>query len=782
MRTSGRLHDRALELAARAIDFRLAAAEAAELDGHLAVCPACARTAAALAADVALLRRPATLLPSRRIDGAVAAAIAGRQRRASSSQMLVLFAATALLLAALLGIAAAGAFLQRNWPNPPVVVVPSPSLPTVVVSPSGSPAPATPPDARIVYVGGADGARVVKTIRSDGTDGRTLAGGESPAWSPNGQSIAFQCPPGASDGGLGDICIMDADGAGQRRVVSGAIAPSWSPDGTQLLFGRSAIDMGDTWVANADGSSARKIGDGKGSWSPDGEWILLLGASSATPDATIVRPDGTGARKLGDCGEAAWSPDATRLACTGRNEVEGRGVLRVIGIADTSLYLFEEEAEISRPTWVAADTLAFTMSVAGSPPGATEQYLQLLVLRADGPHRLMEPPVSGPISVSSDGTWLATSGGTGETSDVYVVSLSGDALRLTTDGVSSAPRWQPRPATASPSPSVMPSASPTPGGTPHPVPGIVAVMPEIAFSAFVGQPKGVDLAALVQGPDAAPYVLDRATDAVYRIDVGAKRAIQVYRVGRTVRGKTTSPPKLLAAGGPDVLILDDRGILWRWRPAVAADAGALDWVRVAGSTAWGPDLRAIGTFVRDAEAGLYNLYVVDPSERQILRYSPAVDGSGYPTAATAYLTTPRDVSKVTGMYVDGDVFLADGGSLVRLENGSEAEWKPGEAGDEVLPAARDYRFVSSPAARGEGVLYAFDVANQRLVAFEKAAGTLLAQYQPGHTTVDWHDVRGFFVVDRGATLAPVLWWIDDGRLLSAVLATSGQGTSPAPSP
>ena len=778
MSTTRRLHDRALELAAAALDFGLAPAELAELDGHLATCPACARTTGGLRGDLALLRHPATLLPPRRVDDAVHAAIAGRDPRTSPQRLFVLVAATALLLAALLGVAAAGALLLQRRP-PAVVVDPSPSVPAVVVvDPSAS------PDALIAYMGGAEGAHVVKTIRSDGSDEQTLAEGESPAWSPDGRSIAYVCrvAEAAARGGLPDTCVMGADGTNQRVVATGAITPSWSPDGAQLLFGRSAIDMGDTWVADADGSNARKVGDGKGSWSPDGAWILLLGASGATADATIVRPDGTGARKLGDCWEAAWSPDGISLACTGWNEVERRGVLRVISIEDTSLYLFEEDATLSRPTWVSADKIAFTMSAVGSPPGAAEQYLHLLVLRADGPRRLMQPPVTGPISVASDGTSLATSGGTGETSDVYVVSPSGEALRLTTDGVSSAPRWQPRPGTGSATPSATPSASPTPGGTPGPVPGIVGVIPEIAFSAFVGQPRGVDLAALVQGPDAAPYVLDRATDAVYRISVGAKRAIEVFRAGQTIRGRTTSAPTLLAVGGPDVLVLDEKNILWRWRPAGAGGGGTLDWIRFAESTTWGQDVSAIGTFVRNEEAGLYNVYVVDPSAQQTLRYAPAADGSGYPAAGTGYLTTPRDVSKVTGMYVDGDVFLADGGSIVRLRNGSETEWKPGEAGDEVLPAPRDYRFVSSPAARGEGVLYAFDAANQRLVAFDKAAGTFLAQYQAGHTTVDWHDVRGFYVVDRGATLAPVIWWIDDGRLLSAELAASGQGASASPSP
>src|ERR1035437_9818644 len=78
---------------------------------------------------------------------------------------------------------------------------------------------------------------------------------------------------------------------------------------------------------------------------------------------------------------------------------------------------------------------------------------------------------------------------------------------------------------------------------------------------------------------------------------------------------------------------------------------------------------AIGTFVANFNAALYNLYVMDPSEQQILRYTMLADGSSYPAAATGYLTTPQDVSKVTSMYIDGEVYLAAGGLIERFVAG-----------------------------------------------------------------------------------------------------------------
>ncbi len=113
-------HDRALGLAASAIDYGLTLTQAAALDAHLVTCPACARSAAAMRSD-AIALRPRTLpLPSRRVDDAVFAAIAGRR---SNSRTTLLLVAAALLLVALLGVAAAaGSLLLRSWQTEPTLV------------------------------------------------------------------------------------------------------------------------------------------------------------------------------------------------------------------------------------------------------------------------------------------------------------------------------------------------------------------------------------------------------------------------------------------------------------------------------------------------------------------------------------------------------------------------------------------------------------------------------------------------------------------------------------
>ncbi len=310
--------------------------------------------------------------------------------------------------------------------------------------------------------------------------------------------------------------------------------------------------------------------------------------------------------------------------------------------------------------------------------------------------------------------------------------------------------------------------------------GVAEVVPRTAFS-FAGQDKAFDLQAIVLGPDGVPYVLDRSTKTVYRVDLRAKKATPVVRSGTTASGTKVAEPRRLAAGGPDVLVLDSKNVLWRWRPADSKGKGTLAKIRVAESSTWGADVLGIGTFVRNPDDGLYNFYVIDPSEQQVLRYSPAQDGSGYPGTGSGYLKPPQDVSAVTAMYIDGEVYLADGGLVTRYINGAGSNWRPAPPPDELLRPAPLYKYIASPGDRGEGVMYGYDPGSDRIIAFDKGNGKYIAQYRIVNGGPDWADLRGFFVVNRAAGQAPVLYWIDKERIGSTPLQDVSTLPTPAPS-
>ena len=167
-----------------------------------------------------------------------------------------------------------------------------------------------------------------------------------------------------------------------------------------------------------------------------------------------------------------------------------------------------------------------------------------------------------------------------------------------------------------------------------------------------------------------PLDQDRSTGSTSR----RARRRSWSRTGRRTRPGRSPSPRYLAVGGQDLLILDAKNVLWRWRPADDKGKGTLTKVTLEGSASLGDDVLGINTFLRPGTRGLYNLYIVDPSEQQIRAYPPAADGSGFPAKPSPWLATARDVSQMTSTYVDGDIFVTDGGQLLRFVGGKSDGW------------------------------------------------------------------------------------------------------------
>ena len=279
-----------------------------------------------------------------------------------------------------------------------------------------------------------------------------------------------------------------------------------------------------------------------------------------------------------------------------------------------------------------------------------------------------------------------------------------------------------------------------------------------------------DIGYLIIGPGSAPFVLDRGTKSVYRVDPATHKATAVFRAGAKAAAGTEGTPKLIALGATrDLLIVDDKNTLWRWRPQDTSGKGTITKVKVSTGASWGDDILAIGTFLKNKSKGLYNLYVVDPSQQQILAYAPAADGNGFPAKDTKWLTVARDVGKVADMYIDGDIFVTDNGTLVRFANGRAEGWSTQAIGDELLRPVPAYRLISSPSDKRLGVIYAYDPASSRIVALDKAKGTYIEQYRTAGHELGWEDIRGMVAVAGAENGPATLIWASKDSVFTSVL-------------
>jgi dipeptidyl aminopeptidase/acylaminoacyl peptidase len=174
-------------------------------------------------------------------------------------------------------------------------------------------------------------------MNADGSGAHPLTSGPSddryPAFSHDGSKIAYRSEVGSP--ATFRISTMNADGSNQAAIKgAGGDQPAWSPDGTQIVFthttsrtdpvtGAVTTDD-DLYTIKVDGSSAAtpltadpSVPDRYAAWDPNTNTILFRRVVSNGRELYQISPAGGTPQALPspmNPGRAAsWSPDATNL-------------------------------------------------------------------------------------------------------------------------------------------------------------------------------------------------------------------------------------------------------------------------------------------------------------------------------------------------------------------------------------------------------------------------------------------------------------------------------------
>ena len=157
----------------------------------------------------------------------------------------------------------------------------------------------------------ASGARPKRLTYSNGAN-------TSPSWNPKtGQQVAF-----VSDrGGIPQLYVMNSDGSSQTKVdlpdMGYMIDPAWSPNGQLLAFSwRRPNGNYDLYIMEIVTHQLVELTRDAGrnerpSWAPDGRHIVFESTRTGTRQIWSILADGTGARQLTKQGQNEspnWSP------------------------------------------------------------------------------------------------------------------------------------------------------------------------------------------------------------------------------------------------------------------------------------------------------------------------------------------------------------------------------------------------------------------------------------------------------------------------------------------
>jgi TolB protein len=190
---------------------------------------------------------------------------------------------------------------------------------------------------RIVFQATVARSSQLFTIEPDGTGLKQIihvrvkdGGPESPTWSPDGKTIAFDAPAGK---GVNIFTLTPGAHPVELPLSVGAFNgdPAYSPDGTHLSFdqdiGPSAPTAHGIFIASADGSGAHRLTTGirtkdafdtESQWSPDGMRLAFTRVKNNKQAAVfVVNIDGTGLTRLTpwnlDAASPDWSPDGRQI-------------------------------------------------------------------------------------------------------------------------------------------------------------------------------------------------------------------------------------------------------------------------------------------------------------------------------------------------------------------------------------------------------------------------------------------------------------------------------------
>ena len=220
-----------------------------------------------------------------------------------------------------------------------------------------------------------------------------------------------------------------------------------------------------------------------------------------------------------------------------------------------------------------------------------------------------------------------------------------------------------------------------------------------------------------------------------------------------------------ASGGPDLLILDAKNVLWRWRPADDEGSGTLTRVNVQGSTSWGDDI----TGVQHVPPGRLARPVQPLRDRPVRAADPGLLAGrrrqrlpGRADRLARHRPGPRPgwaPPTSTGISSRSTAARSSGSCPARTTAGTRASRRT-SCSD---PRPRT-RWSPAPASGGSGTCMPSTSRMPGSSRSTRPTASYRGQYRLAGGAEDWSDLRAMYVIagiEEGP--ATVVWLSDERR-------------------
>jgi hypothetical protein len=261
----------------------------------------------------------------------------------------------------------------------------------------------------------------------------------------------------------------------------------------------------------------------------------------------------------------------------------------------------------------------------------------------------------------------------------------------------------------------------------------------------------VDPVEMVAASDGSLWILETGRGRVVRVDPAAGTATVVYRAGQALpSGDLPGDPWLIATAATDVVIVDRNRAAWR----IDLTEQVPHRMPLSGIETLSPQTTLIAALQHRPPLEIFNLYLVDGATGVLSRWTPpALIPVEYADPPEPYLSQDPDLHPrdARDLRVDVNGWLLHAGTVTRIDFGTprdQDEYSLDPPPDADVRPVLDYRLLDGATLGDRELLFVYDAASDRLLAFQRVDGAFVAQWmapETGPAAGALDDVRGLSV-------------------------------------